>query len=120
MIPKTVLRATRLLPRLLAASALSIVAILGAAPAVADTTAEEVRTTTVNFADLNLSTAAGARVLYARLKAAAREVCDNNGELDLRSKLAARQCRKAALERSVSEAAQPMLTALHRGSRAYG
>lgn len=74
-----------------------------------------VKTTTVSFADLDLSKAAGAQTLYQRIKVAARRVCGpadrytygtpSNGFL---------KCFDAAVADAVAQVDRPSLTALHQ------
>jgi UrcA family protein len=70
--------------------------------------------TVVNYRDLDLSQAADAQRLYARLKRASKEVCYTS--LDVRSlRIHRRQeaCYAEALDRAVERVNEPALTALH-------
>ena len=73
------------------------------------------KTQTVNFADLDLSKAAGAQTLYKRIKAAARHVC---GPIDnytfVTPAKAFRECYDKAIADAVAQIDRPSLTALHR------
>lgn len=107
--PVTTLRPTlRALAVLLALAA----AALLAAPSQAGVI--DIRTTTVSFSDINTHSPAGAQALYRRLRAAARQVCDDSSARGVEVRGSVKQCRKDALDRAVAQAAQPLLTALHR------
>ena len=54
----------------------TILTLLGATSALADEPAKSIK---VGYADLDLSTQAGAATLYARIKGAARQVCGYQG-----------------------------------------
>lgn len=71
-------------------------------------------TVTVNFGELNTSTAEGTRVLYDRLSAAARAVCAAGGEWYPRVYFAQRECYRATLDHVVARLNLPRLTVLHR------
>lgn len=76
---------------------------------------------TVSYADLDLTDAAGARTLYARLKSAARQACGPEPSLrDLRSTTDYATCYHHALNRSVNGVDNDRLHALHaaRSSKA--
>ena len=73
---------------------------------------------TVRYADLNLNTSAGVRELYARLRAAARRVCNVGAATGLVNVMAARGCYDDVLSTAVADARLPTLTALHRDERA--
>jgi UrcA family protein len=69
---------------------------------------------TVRFDDLNLSTAAGTQVLYARLSAAARAVCSTGADWYPSVHWAQAQCYRSSLDHAVAILRLPGLTALHR------
>jgi len=73
----------------------------------------EVRSLTVNFADLDLASAEGAQTLYGRLKTAARRVCGKADLRDLRAVEDVKGCRAEALDSAVTRIDHPRLTALH-------
>jgi UrcA family protein len=67
----------------------------------------------VPYGDLNLTTERGADALYARLTAAARQVCAADG-LDIRNLqayAAARSCESQAIARAVHEVHSPKVAA---------
>jgi UrcA family protein len=71
----------------------------------------------VSYADLNLSHAADARVLYQRLRGAAARVCNEVPTYDLARSAAYRRCFQAALDRAVADVHSPALSAIHHGAR---
>lgn len=76
---------------------------------------------TVSYADLDLTDAAGARTLYARLKSAARQACGPEPSLrDLHSTADYQTCYHRALNKSVNGVDNDRLHALHaaRSSKA--
>jgi UrcA family protein len=71
---------------------------------------DQVRSETVKFADLNLSTPAGVEALYGRIHAAARRVCDQPpGEL-----AATRACMTKAESEAIGKVNAPLLTAFYQ------
>ena len=70
-------------------------------------------TKVVNYSDLNLNGAAGARTLYGRLRMAATQVCAPFRGDTLREKTNWSECFDLALARSVEEIDAPLLTAYH-------
>jgi UrcA family protein len=60
-----------------------------------------VKTHTVRYADLNLNTAAGAAVLYQRIKNAAEQVCGDVNSRQLGEAMAAKACVGHAIYASV-------------------
>jgi len=69
-------------------------------------------TARVSFADLDLSTDAGARTLYRRIQGAADKVCPNVDLRDLTRSVEARNCRLNAIERAVQAVGSPKLAAV--------
>jgi UrcA family protein len=67
----------------------------------------------VNFADLDLTKTAGAAVLYARIKSAAREVCISTDWLPKMSTVTD-ECRAQAVARAVADVNAPALTAYYQ------
>ncbi len=70
----------------------------------------------MSYADLNLNTAAGARVLLSRLKTAAAEVCAPFQVRDLRQNLLWHACYAQALAEGVRQVNHPMVTVLYHAS----
>ena len=94
----------------LALAALAACVSLGSAQAASPTATRAVN---VSFGDLNLSTDQGTNALYARLTAAAREVCGAYG-VDIRNLqdyAAARSCQEQAIAKAVHELHVPQLAA---------
>ncbi len=71
-----------------------------------------VRSETVQFGDLNLSSPQGAATLYRRIAAAARDVCDR-GHFDLASLQATRACVDKAIADAVTKIGHPELVAVY-------
>jgi UrcA family protein len=82
-------------------------------PATAEQRDGESLTKVVNYSDLNLNGAAGARTLYGRLRMAATQVCAPFRGDTLREKTNWHECFDPALARAVAEIDAPMLTAYH-------
>lgn len=86
-----------------------LVGPLGVAHAAAP--AQEAPTLVVSYGDLNLASADGARALYHRIAAAARQVCPFPDSRNLQQVSAAEGCRAAAIERAVRDINNPQLVA---------
>jgi UrcA family protein len=90
---------------------LSTALLLGsAATFAAPTPVGEVATKTVKFADLDISTAAGAEALYERIVKAARVVCRDAG---LNFVI---ECQTRAIADAVSGVGSPLLSSVHRST----
>lgn len=74
----------------------------------------------VRYADLNLSTEQGSRVLYARIVAAARQVCVADDIRDLHAFNAAKACREQAIAQAVRDVNSPMLASVHAERLRHG
>jgi len=72
----------------------------------------EVPSAHVSYADLDLSTDAGARTLYRRIQSAADKVCPNVDLRDLTRSAAASICRRDAIDRAVRVVGSPRLAAV--------
>lgn len=90
----------------LAASLLSLttLAARGAAPI------EDHYVVTVRFADLDLNRQAGIATLYARIKGAARRVCDQQASDQPEAKQAYGACVRHAVATAVARIDRPMLS----------
>jgi UrcA family protein len=110
----TAARTTRVLTAVTAVLALGACAIANAAPT---TTAPSV---TVRYDDLNLAGDSGTRVLYARIVAAARQVCAAPDIRDLGALAAARDCADHAIAQAVSDVHNPKLVAVFAASEPNG
>jgi len=68
----------------------------------------------VSYADLDISHATGARTLYGRIKAAAREACGPEpAVLDLRDAAGHNACYEQAVAKAVNRVGSEQLHALH-------
>jgi UrcA family protein len=68
----------------------------------------------VSYADLNLSSEAGAATLYQRIRSAARNVCSPEpGERPLERYRDWKQCYETAINNAVGKVNSPLLSALH-------
>ncbi|HXA35741.1 MAG TPA: UrcA family protein [Steroidobacteraceae bacterium] len=72
----------------------------------------------VRFSDLNMENPAGAKVLYSRIRAAAREVCELSTGTDPILRTATHACVESAIDAAVKKVNAPTLTALRFGSDA--
>ena len=73
---------------------------------------DEVRSIVVQYGDLDLSTAVGARALYSRISAAARLACPYPDTKELALYVKNTACREAAIEHAVNAVNSPQLAAL--------
>ena len=89
----------------------AVLGVLGASPTLADETPRGIK---VSYADLDLSTAAGAATLYSRIRGAARQVCGPEGVLDYHMR-GWKRCFNGAVSNAVAKVNSPRLTALHEG-----
>jgi UrcA family protein len=69
----------------------------------------------VNYADLDISKPAGAKVLYSRIVAAARRVCELHGYKDLTTMHWVQVCTDHAIDNAVRDVDSPALSALRPG-----
>ena len=76
----------------------------------------QVLTKKVTYGDLNLETEAGAKVLYARLRHAAQDVCSLYQSEELARKIVWRTCVENSLSDAVGRINKPLVTALHNKS----
>ena len=74
---------------------------------------EQLRSETVRFQDLNMSTSEGVQALYRRIHAAAWRVCWNTSS-DPIVQAAARECAKKAEANAIGTVNLPQLTAFYR------
>ena len=97
----------------IAAFATSIVALLSSNVARADVD-HEITKVNVSYADLDLNTAKGTKILYVRLQGAADEACgDDLSQVGLRERLEIQRCRQEAIESAVASIDRPRLTTLY-------
>jgi UrcA family protein len=88
-------------------TALLLSCVCGAAPATAD---EQLRSETVSFRDLNVTSPDGAQALFNRIHAAAKRVCS---ESDPILQIAANACARKSEADAVKKANLPQLTAYY-------
>ena len=81
--------------------------------------AAEIPSVTVRYADLNLNTPAGVDALYARLRAAAREVCNVGERRPLNAAIAAKNCYRQVLAAAVDNVQSLALSAVHRAESTH-
>lgn len=91
-------------------------AALCAASASVQAAAEDVPSKTVKFEDLNITSQAGAKVLYGRIRAAARDVCRASSGGDPILHQAVSACIEKAIDKAVKDVNSPVLTSLRFGS----
>jgi UrcA family protein len=97
----------------------TILVALAAASSIGRTLAAEPvdrLTKRVTYGDLNLESQEGAKVLYARLRSAAREVCSPLESRELSHRSSWQACVNGALESAVVKINKPMVSALHNQS----
>jgi UrcA family protein len=101
---------------LLASLALGSALLAGTALAAGPATDgnSDARSMTVRYADVNLTTVAGATALYRRIEGAARLVCGESGR-SLVEQHAATVCYQNAVAAAVATVNNPTLTAIHQG-----
>ena len=75
---------------------------------------------TVRYTDLNLATEDGTTVLYARLVAAAPNVCAVSDIRNLRQVAAAEDCRQQAIANAVRDVHNPRLAAVYAAHLRHG
>ena len=75
------------------------------------------RSVTVSYADLDLSSPAGAQTLYRRIQGAAQQVCGYAGA-DVIEQAIWKSCYRSAVGDAVKKVNEPLLTAVHAGKPA--
>ena len=109
----------RLVARRRACSAALVTAVALAGSAFAqEPQGVSARTVIVRFGDLDLSTTAGARTLYQRIRGAARNVCGREEEYErgLDARRHWNSCFQSAVNVAVGKVHSPLLQAVHRQS----
>jgi UrcA family protein len=108
---------------LVGAVALAVLCILPTGPAHCADEPTVIPTVTVSYADLNLSDAAGVRLLYQRIVAAAQRVCGPEvNNTDPNPVTPRERCIAEAVSRAVNNVGSPALTryAAAKGGAATG
>ena len=90
-----------------------LAALMGSTLGVAAEMTADVRARVVQFADLDLTRSAGVAVLYARIKSAAREVCEPINARALAASQAAHKCVAESIARAVADVNAAALTGYH-------
>jgi UrcA family protein len=67
----------------------------------------------VHFADLDLTRSVGVAVLYARIKFAARDVCEPVNDRDLAAVVSTRRCMEQAIARAIADVNAPTVTSYY-------
>lgn len=78
--------------------------------------AEDQPSQTVRFSDLDITKAEGAKVLFGRIHAAARNVCKHSAGGDPFLRLGEQSCIETAIDNAVRKVNAPVLTALRFGN----
>jgi UrcA family protein len=78
--------------------------------------AEDAPSKTVRFSDLDITKLDGAKVLYSRIRGAARDVCELSTGTDPIMRAAFKACFEKAVDKAVKDVNAPMLTHLHFGN----
>jgi UrcA family protein len=103
--------------RVAVAAAVAFAAVLGAQPTFAATADDGVVSVRVPYADLNLQSAAGARIMLARLTAASHSTCGAEPTItDLGRSQLYRGCVSGTLDRAVRSLGAPLVTAAFDGA----
>lgn len=98
----------------------ALVAVSLSAPQLATAGDIVTKSATVTYADLNLSSPAGAKTLYGRIRTAARKVCTVNGESPYEfQNLDKRRCIRSAIDQAVMKVDSPVLVAMHAASNTW-
>lgn len=74
----------------------------------------QLRSETVRFGDLNVTSPAGVAALYTRIHAAAQRVCAVSGERDFARMSVSADCARKAESGAVQKLSLPALTAYYR------
>jgi len=106
------LRASRALRTGVAMIAGCLVAAV-ASVAAATPAPDDVPSVTVRYADLDLTTEAGAHTLYRRIRLAARAVCPSADSRDLARLAVTQSCQEQAIARAVQAVSSPRLAAVY-------
>jgi UrcA family protein len=105
--------ATQYRPFLACASAIALACVLTASNAFA---ADQSRSETVKYADLQVDTTAGAQALYGRIHSAARRVCGYEAT-SIQGPSVWQHCVRPTVDAAVAKVNNPLLTALHTGRK---
>ncbi len=84
----------------------------GAASAKTPAAAADAPSVTVRYGDLDLTSAAGTRVLYRRLVGAAKQVCPDASGRELSARHSVEVCREQAIINAARQIPSPQLAAM--------
>ena len=96
-----------------------IAALVGYFVAATATGIDDVPSVVVRYADLDLATDHGVRVLYARIAQAASAVCPDVPESDLHALALSRACQQQAIARAVRAVNSPLLAEVDADHRKH-
>jgi UrcA family protein len=96
-----------------------VVAATATGVAGATSPADDVPSVVVRYADLDLATDHGVRVLYARIAQAASTVCPEVPESDLHALAPSRACQQQAIARAVRAVNSPLLAEVDADHRKH-
>jgi UrcA family protein len=88
-------------------------ACLCSVQATSNAAANALPTRRVSYADLDISKTAGAKTLYRRIEAAARQVCEPDARKDLGAVQRGRACVKQAIDLAVGRVDSAALSKVH-------
>jgi len=93
---------------------LALAALLGPLTAAAAANVGDTPSRIVSFGDLNLGSHEGVSRLYARIKSAAKEVCEPIVDVSVTgARLRQRRCEEHAIEQAVEDVSSSQLTTFH-------
>jgi len=72
---------------------------------------------TVNYGDLDASSAQGANILYRRIHSAAEKACEHFVDSDLFSRMHKEACVNTAIEGAVNDVGKPALFAVYKAHK---
>jgi UrcA family protein len=87
-------------------------------PARAESADPEVPSVAVHYGDLDLTSDAGIKVLYQRLRVAAKQVCSAFTGFQIKDVMQRRACYKESLSDAVTKVNLEMLSVLHKNANA--
>ncbi|MCG8440903.1 MAG: UrcA family protein [Caulobacterales bacterium] len=97
----------------LAAGLTMAAAMFAAAETAHASQASSIPSIAVSYADLDLNSPEGGRVLHDRLRRAAKSVCGGAPARDLRTRREQRACFRAAITEAVADMREPTVTMAH-------
>jgi UrcA family protein len=92
---------------------LALISLVGIASVASAASTELAPTKAVAYGDLNVNSVAGAKALYSRLRAAAREVCEPVRSIDSMYPVAFERCYTESMSRAVARIDSETLSRVH-------